>query len=192
LKTSLFSVSPLGSRDHAASCEVASSNCRPAQEPALFTPLDDVAHVIQTALTPAFLLAALAGLLGVFASRLDGVANRVEQLSRQIRADEHAHDYCVRELTRLHHRSKLLDAAVVLGAIGGGLSCVAALLLFIGGFGRSVAAANVLLAAFGLALTMTIGSIAAFVGEMALSSRAIRAEISVRQSHDGSGRLSKK
>lgn len=57
----------------------------------MFTPLDDVAHVIQTALTPAFLLAALAGLLGVFASRLDGVANRVEELSRQIRTDEQAH-----------------------------------------------------------------------------------------------------
>jgi hypothetical protein len=152
----------------------------------LFTPLDDVAHVIQTALTPAFLLAALAGLLGVFASRLDGVADRVEQLSRRMQTDEQAHPYCARELTRLHHRSKLLDAAVMLGAIGGGLSCVAALLLFIGGFGRSVAAANVLLAAFGLALIMTIGSIAAFVGEMVLSSRSIRAEISVRQSHENS------
>ena len=50
----------------------------------MFTPLDDVAHVIQTALTPAFLLAALASLLGVFASRLDGVANRVDHLARQI------------------------------------------------------------------------------------------------------------
>jgi hypothetical protein len=69
-----------------------------------------------------------------------------------------------------NHRSKLLDAAVMLGAVGGGLSCVAALLLFIGGFGRTVVAANVLLAAFGLALIMTIGSIAAFVGEMVLSS----------------------
>lgn len=152
----------------------------------MFTPLDDVAHVIQTALTPAFLLAALAGLLGVFASRLDGVASRVEQLSRQMETDERAHPYCARELTRLHHRSKLLDAAVMLGAVGGGLSCVAALLLFIGGFGRSVAAANVLLGAFGLALIMTIGSIAAFVGEMVLSSRSIRAEISVRQSHENS------
>ena len=152
----------------------------------MFTPLDDVAHVIQTALTPAFLLAALAGLLGVFASRLDGVADRVEQLSRQMQTDEQAHPYCARELTRLHHRSKLLDAAVMLGAVGGGLSCVAALLLFIGGFGRSVAAANVLLTAFGLALIMTIGSIAAFVGEMVLSSRSIRAEISVRQSHENS------
>jgi hypothetical protein len=78
----------------------------------------------------------------------------------------------------------------MLGAVGGGLSCVAALLLFIGGFGRSVAAANVLLAAFGLALILTIGSIAAFVGEMVLSSRAIRAEISVRQSHENSEWLS--
>jgi hypothetical protein len=158
----------------------------------LFTPLDDVAHVIQTALTPAFLLAALAGLLGVFASRLDGVADRLEQLSRQMRTDEQAHHYCARELTRLHHRSKLLDAAVMLGAVGGGLSCVAALLLFLGGFGRSVVAANVLLAAFGLALIMTIGSIAAFVGEMGLSSRAIRAEISVRRSQGDAQQQSKR
>ena len=69
---------------------------------------------------------------------------------------------------------------------------MAALLLFLGGFGRSVVAANVLLAAFGLALIKTICSIAAFVGEMGLSSRAIRAEISVRQSQGEAHQLSKR
>jgi hypothetical protein len=79
----------------------------------------------------------------------------------------------------LHYRTKLLDAAVVLGAFGGGLTCLAALLLFIGGFRSATTAADVLLCAFGLALVPTIGAISAFLAEMLVSSRGLRAEVSV-------------
>ena len=49
----------------------------------MLNPLDNVVHVIQTALTPAFLLAGLAALLSVFASRLDRVTRQVDRIAQK-------------------------------------------------------------------------------------------------------------
>jgi hypothetical protein len=46
--------------------------------------LDIVAHVIQVALTPVFLLSGIATLLNVFSTRLGRVADRVDQITKAI------------------------------------------------------------------------------------------------------------
>jgi len=46
--------------------------------------LDTVAHIIQVALTPVFLLSGIATLLNVFSTRLARVADRVEAVSEAI------------------------------------------------------------------------------------------------------------
>ena len=46
--------------------------------------LDTVAHVIQVALTPIFLLSGIATLLNVFSTRLARVADRVESVAQEI------------------------------------------------------------------------------------------------------------
>jgi hypothetical protein len=46
--------------------------------------LDTVAHVIQVALTPIFLLSGIATLLNVFSTRLARVADRVESVAQAI------------------------------------------------------------------------------------------------------------
>ena len=48
-------------------------------------PLASAAHVIQTALTPVFLLAGLATLFNVFSTRLARVADRAELVIKAIR-----------------------------------------------------------------------------------------------------------
>src|SRR5262249_24644631 len=80
--------------------------------------LDLVAHVIQVALTPIFLLSGIATLLNMFATRLARVADLVVQSTKameQANPDESAD--LARHLLRLRRRSIALDAAVVLGAI---------------------------------------------------------------------------
>src|SRR6516164_863781 len=80
--------------------------------------LDIVAHVIQVALTPVFLLSGIATLLNVFSTRLGRVADRVDQITKAIEeadADENA-DLAV-QLSHLRRRSLALDTAVVLGAV---------------------------------------------------------------------------
>ncbi len=50
--------------------------------------LEEVAHIIQVAPTPVFLLSGLAGLLSVFSTRLGRVADKVDTLSEAIAAAE--------------------------------------------------------------------------------------------------------
>jgi Protein of unknown function (DUF2721) len=148
----------------------------------MHNPLDDVVHLIQTALTPAFLLAGLAALLSVFASRLDRVTRQVNQFSQRLSAVSEAEAaHICEQLGCLRLRTKLLDAAVVFGGLAGGLTCLAALVLFVGGLSDVKLAASFLLWTFGLALSLTIGAIAAFLAEMLLSSRGLRAEVFLRQ-----------
>jgi cell division protein FtsB len=49
--------------------------------------VESVAHVIQMALTPVFLLSGIASLLGVLSTRLARVADRVDALAEQLEAD---------------------------------------------------------------------------------------------------------
>lgn len=148
----------------------------------MLNPLDNVVHVIQTALTPAFLLAGLAALLSVFASRLDRVTQQVDRITRKASGApdaQSAHDH--RRLACLRQRTHFLDAAVVFGALAGGLTCVAALVLFVGGLRDVGLAASILLWTFGLALALTICAIAAFLAEMLLASRSLRVDVNSRQ-----------
>jgi hypothetical protein len=129
--------------------------------------LQDAAHVVQLALTPVFLLSATATLLGVFSSRLARVADRVHVLA-MLSGDDH-----IAELTLLKRRSRVLDVAVVIAALGGGLTCVAVLILFLSEL-RETAAARYLFLSFGGAIVLTMGSLGAFVTEMLLTARGVR------------------
>ncbi|MFZ0207769.1 MAG: DUF2721 domain-containing protein, partial [Roseiarcus sp.] len=46
--------------------------------------VDSVAHVIQVALTPVFLLSGIASILGVLSTRLARVADRVDALAEKL------------------------------------------------------------------------------------------------------------
>src|ERR1700745_557037 len=86
--------------------------------------LDLVAHVIQVALTPIFLLSGIATLLNVFATRLARVADLVAQITKVMeQADPDESVDLARQLLRLRRRSIALDAAVVLGAVAAASTC---------------------------------------------------------------------
>jgi hypothetical protein len=130
--------------------------------------LEAAAHVVQLALTPVFLLSGTATLLGVFAARLARVADRVDTLSKEVK--EPIRDEL---LALLRRRSRVLDVAVVLSALAGGLTCATVLVLFLGEV-RGTAAARLLFLAFGGAIVLTMGSLTAFVTEMLLAARGVR------------------
>ena len=130
--------------------------------------LQSAARVVQLALTPVFLLSATATLLGVFAARLARVADRVDSLARE--AKEPLRDEL---LALLRRRSHILDVAVVMSALAGGLTCTAVLVLFLGEV-RGAAAARLLFLSFGGAIALTIASLTAFGAEMLLAARGLR------------------
>ncbi len=140
------------------------------------TSLEAVARIIQTALTPVFLLTGLATLLNVFSTRLARVASRADQLSRTIEAAGPEASAVLRDqLAHLHRRSLALDAAVILAAAAGASTCAAILLLFVGALGNAVATA--LFSAFGFAIVFALGAIIAYASEMLMAGTGIRADV---------------
>ena len=138
-----------------------------------FDSVDSLAHVIQVALTPVFLLSGLASLLGVLSTRLGRVADRVDSVAERMETAEPAERSRLQvRLTYLRRRSHVLDAAVMMATVGGIATCFAALLLFVGTL-RDQAGIS-LFFAFGFALLFTIGALLAFLIEMLLASRGIR------------------
>jgi hypothetical protein len=152
--------------------------------PGAFEPtsaLDLVAHVIQVALAPVFLLSGIATLLNVFSTRLARVADRVEQVNRAIAGADGAEAAALGgQMSELHRRAVALDAAVVLAAIGGGATCASVLVLFVGAFDATVA--EVSFWTFGLALVCTLGAIGAYTAEMLMAGSGVRAEAARRAS----------
>src|SRR5690349_6404921 len=154
--------------------------------PGLLNPesLDSVAHVIQMALTPIFLLSGIATLLNVFATRLARVADLVSQITKAMeQADPGESVDFRRQLLRLRWRSIALDAAVVLGAIAAAATCASVFTLFVGAL-RNSTVASVLFTTFGLAIVCTISAIAVFTVEMMMAGSGVRAEVTRQQSSE--------
>jgi hypothetical protein len=142
--------------------------------------LDETARIIQTALTPVFLLAGVANLLAVFATRLARIADRVDYIAAALaKATPEEQRLLMIGYRYLQRRSHLLDAAVVLGAIGGAATCGAALILFIGALHNSEGTASMLIL-FGVALLSTVGALIAFLIEVLIANRHMRGEIAGR------------
>jgi hypothetical protein len=156
-------------------------------ESSTLSALESVAHTIQVALTPVFLLSAVAALLNVFSTRLGRVADRVDLLTQALAgADAKQAAHLAVQLAYLRTRSLWLDAAVVLGTLAGAFTCVATLTLFVGAL-RETTGVSILFAAFGIAIACTTGALAAFLAETLLAGRGLRAEVAVRrtQAHNG-------
>jgi Protein of unknown function (DUF2721) len=135
--------------------------------------LEAAAHVVQLSLAPIFLLSATATLLGVFSTRLARVADRVHSLPKDGEGPVRE------ELSVLRLRSRLLDVAVVLSALSGGLTCTAVLVLFLSEV-RGTAAATLLFLSFGGAIVLTMAALGAFVTEMLLAARILRRTVDRR------------
>ncbi len=140
-------------------------------------PLEGVAHVIQVALTPVFLLSGVGTLLNVFATRLARVTDHMEHAEELLRAEPTGPDAATlrSHLHRLRRRTLALDIAVALGAVGGGATAAATFTLFVGAL-RDSAVAWMLFLLFGAAVACTIGALTAFLAETALSWHGLRDE----------------
>jgi cytochrome c biogenesis protein CcdA len=135
--------------------------------------VESVAHIIQVALTPVFLLSGIASLLSVLSTRLARVADRVDALAEQLEVDGPIDKAKLRRrLAYLRRRSHVLDAAVMMGTLAGVATSCAALLLFVGSLRDRPGVS--LFVAFGLALLFTMGALIAYLIEMLLAGRGLR------------------
>jgi hypothetical protein len=136
-------------------------------------PMDAVQHIIQVALTPIFLLTGIGTLLNLFNTRLARVADHIEHTADLLESCAEEDSPLLRtHLRRLGHRMLVLDAAMLLGALGGASTCAACFALFLGALRDQAAAA--LLVLFALGLGGTVASLAAFIGDTVLAWHGVR------------------
>jgi hypothetical protein len=140
-------------------------------------PVDDVAHVIQVALTPVFLLSGIGTLLNVFNTRLARVSDHAEHANEMLLAEtDRARALVLRaHLRRLRRRTMALDIAIAMSALGGALTCGAAFALFVGVL-RASGTSGVLFALFGASLSCTVFGLAAFIGDSLLAWHGLQRE----------------
>ena len=150
--------------------------------------VEAIVRVIQSSLTPIFLLTAIASLLGVFNTRLARISDQVKALAEASgtpvgeAADGATGDKAsgrqarALRLDHLRRRSHMLDIAVIAGAFAGACTCGTVLALFLGLL-RSRATVSLLFFLFGLAILCTIAALAAFLTEVLWASRGVRADV---------------
>ena len=140
-------------------------------ETAMGMPLDSIAHIIQVALTPVFLLSGIGTLLNVITVRLGRVADQSDAVTEALRgagAGEAGALY-VRFL-RLRRRLRALDAARAFGALACAAICAATFALFLGAL-QNAAVATALFLSFGFSVLCTMASLMGFFAETLLSWR---------------------
>jgi len=148
----------------------------------IFSPLSDatpdtVAHLIQTALTPVFMLSGIGTLLNLFNTRLGRVVDQLDQLDKEITDATDALTINAHKdsVVRLRRRVFLLDASILCGACAGAATCGAALMLFLGSMHDSTHT-SWLVVLFGGTLMFTVMALGFFLCDSLLGWHFLRTE----------------
>lgn len=133
-------------------------------------PIGAAAHIVQTALTPIFLLSGIGTLLGLFNTRLARARDHMERLTELLEGDvQPDEDARIRwHMNRLANRVFALDLSVLLGASGGAATCGSVFILFLGDV-KGADIARWLIILFGIAVGCTMGSLLAFLADSLLA-----------------------
>ena len=138
---------------------------------------ETIAHLIQVAIAPVFLLNGLGILLNVFTGRLTRVVDRMRKVAAQLRAGPGDAELrqLRRELALQRLRLRVVNGAIALAALSAFLTCCAILALFVGGLSRDTQS-MLPLALFAAAVAAVIVALALFIWEVRVSGKALAAE----------------
>lgn len=137
----------------------------------------DVAHAIQLALAPVFLLTGIAGLLNVMASRLSRIIDRGRSLTEQaLPVHLQGPDALHKELSRLERRRHYASLAITACTCSALLVCVVIAVIFLQAMLQ--VEFNWLISGLFTAATLTlIVGLAYFLREVHLATRTVRIRI---------------
>lgn len=134
----------------------------------------DIAHAIQLAVTPVFLLSGIGVLLGVLTNRLARIVDRARKIEEGLRQAEGAVPERIREQLRISsRRARLINVAITFGTIAALLVSVVVALLFASTFVPLNLAAYVALL-FVLAMAALVGALVSFLLEVRVSIATLR------------------
>jgi hypothetical protein len=137
--------------------------------------IEAVAQVIQLAVAPVFLLAGIAGLLGVLSTRLARIIDRARVIERRIpqAKNDEQRTLLHRETQVLWRRIALINWAIRLCIAGALAVCLVIVALFVGEFvAMNIAAAVAVL--FVLAMVLIVAGLVFLLSEVNMSTRHMR------------------
>jgi hypothetical protein len=132
-----------------------------------------LAHTIQLALAPAFLLSAMGIILNMLTGRLTRIVDRARVIEREFTPRDHPnHAHQVNELRLLDRRMKIVNNAIFLATASAVVLCTVVAVMFLAelvGFSLARALATL----FAVSLVLLIASLVMFLVEVRLAVRAI-------------------
>jgi hypothetical protein len=134
----------------------------------------DIAHAIQLALAPVFLLSGIWVFLGVLANRLARIVDRARKMEgdlRQARATDQAR--IRKQLAVLDRRARHINVAITLGTVAALLVALVVALLFAGTF-APMQLATAVAVLFVLSMVSLIAAFLSFLLEVRIAIAALR------------------
>ncbi len=135
----------------------------------------DVAHVIQQAVAPVFLLSGVAAMLNVLTNRLGRVIDRARQFEREYHdlASVSERDDMRDRLAALSRRSRLINLAITLCTVCALLICLVIVTLFVAPL-LNVTGFRWIAGLFILAMLALIGGLVVFLREISIATASVR------------------
>jgi CBS domain containing-hemolysin-like protein len=135
----------------------------------------DIAHLIQIALTPIFLISAIGVTLNVLTSRLARIVDRARAMEDELRRPDHRHDG--RDLHGalgvLARRARYINAAITLITVSALFISLVVVMLFVNAFLRWDLAAFIA-AMFILSMLSLAAALSAFLIEVRIATTSLR------------------
>jgi hypothetical protein len=134
----------------------------------------DIAHAIQLALAPVFLLSGIGVFLGVLTNRLARVVDRARTIERELRQAVVSEPEAAREqLQVMSRRAKVINIAITFATLAGFLTAVVVALLFGSTFVPLNLAASVAVLFVG-SMFCLVGAFLSFLVEVRIAVTALR------------------
>lgn len=144
----------------------------------------DIAHLIQIALTPIFLISAIGITLNVLTNRLARIVDRARAIEDEVRESERTHD--ARDLHGtlrvLARRARYINSAITLITLSALFIALVVVMLFVNAFLRwdlSVFIASM----FILSMLTLAGALTAFLIEVRIATNTLRIGIEAASRH---------
>lgn len=131
--------------------------------------LTAVAHIIQLAVAPVFLISGVAALLSVFTNRLSRIIDRARLLS----VEERRSSLLLEELHVLNRRARLIHRSITLATTSVLLISMVIVILFLGVF-LPMDVASIVCVLFVGAMIALIGGLVTFLKEVRLATFSLR------------------
>ena len=136
--------------------------------------ISSIAHIIQLAVAPVFLLAGIGSLLNVFAARLARVVDRARQIERHLAEAQEEEDLIeVKELKILDRRMAICHWAIGLCTTAALLICLVVMILFVADIVAIKFAVPISLLFIAAMISLTCGLLL-FLAEVTIATRSVR------------------